>query len=92
MLTRTLRQAYRPPCTLARALHTSPRSLAILGLRAEDAARIWERRAALSPVAIKQLVADGHEVLVERCAKRAIPTSQYEQVRPNVALQSPRFY
>ncbi|GAA5839177.1 hypothetical protein JCM9279_002618 [Rhodotorula babjevae] len=80
MLCTRLANLYRPPLRLHRALHSSPPHLATLGLRAEDPARKWERRAALSPEAVKTLVGEGHEVLVERCAKRAIPSSEYEQV------------
>ncbi|BGP51397.1 hypothetical protein JCM10450v2_007339 [Rhodotorula kratochvilovae] len=72
-------KAYRPPLRLHRALHASHRLEATLGLRAEDPARRWERRAALSPQAVGELVKEGHEVLVERCAKRAIPGIEYEQ-------------
>ncbi|GAA6055041.1 hypothetical protein JCM3770_006708 [Rhodotorula araucariae] len=72
-------EAYRPHLRLHRALHTSPQLLATLGLRAEDPARRWERRAAVSPHAVRELVKEGHEVLVERCAKRAIPGAEYER-------------
>ncbi|TNY24064.1 Saccharopine dehydrogenase-domain-containing protein [Rhodotorula diobovata] len=72
-------KTYRPTLRLRRALHASPPNLATLGLRSEDPARKWERRAALSPEAVKTLVSEGHEVLVEQCAKRAIPGVDYEQ-------------
>jgi len=89
MLCTRLPKPYRPALRLHRALHGSPPQLATLGLRAEDPARKWERRAALSPEAVKTLVGEGHEVLVERCAKRAIPASEYEQVSRAI-LPSPR--
>lgn len=74
-------KTYRPTLRLRRALHASPPNFATLGLRSEDPARKWERRAALSPEAFKTLVSEGHEVLVEQCAKRAIAGVDYEQVR-----------
>ncbi|GAA5891472.1 hypothetical protein JCM8208_007293 [Rhodotorula glutinis] len=80
MLCTRLPKLYRPSVRLHRALHSSAPQLATLGLRAEDPARKWERRAALSREAVKTLVGEGHEVLVERCAKRAIPASEYEEV------------
>lgn len=72
------------PCATSqlgtRALHSAVPSLAVLGLRAEDPARRWERRAALDPDAVRQLVQDGHNVLVEQCSKRAIREEEYKEV------------
>lgn len=72
------------PCATSqlgtRALHSTFPSLAVLGLRAEDPARRWERRAALDPDAVRQLVQDGHNVLVEQCSKRAIREEEYKEV------------
>ncbi|GAA5862039.1 hypothetical protein JCM3774_006149 [Rhodotorula dairenensis] len=69
-----------PPARLGRrALHSTTSLLAVLGLRAEDPARRWERRAALAPDAVRQLVKDGHQVLVERCSKRAIGETEYTE-------------
>lgn len=74
------------PCATAqrgtRAVHSTVPSLAVLGLRAEDPARRWERRAALDPDAVRQLVQDGHNVLVEQCSKRAIREEEYKEVSP----------
>ncbi|BGP35159.1 hypothetical protein JCM10296v2_006989 [Rhodotorula toruloides] len=63
--------------TKGRAFSGSAQALAVLGLRAEDPARKWERRAALDPEAVSELVKDGHDVLVEKCAKRAIANDKY---------------
>jgi alpha-aminoadipic semialdehyde synthase len=49
-----------------------------LGIRQEDPSRIWERRAPLTPDAVKSLVEeDGVEVLVQPCARRVYPISSY---------------
>lgn len=72
-----------------RAFSASAQALAVLGLRAEDPARKWERRAALDPTAVAELVKDGHEVLVEKCAKRAIGNDEYAKVRGGVFVLAP---
>lgn len=81
MLARQILNVSRPARVGRRALHAGAPSLAVLGLRAEDPARRWERRAALAPDAVRQLVADGHQVFVERCGKRAVGEAEYTEVR-----------
>ncbi|GAA5990344.1 hypothetical protein JCM10908_007326 [Rhodotorula pacifica] len=70
-----------------RLLHSTAPSLAVLGLRAEDPARRWERRAALDPDAVRQLVKDGHQVLVERCSKRAIGETVYKEAGAEIVTK-----
>ncbi|KXN82807.1 Alpha-aminoadipic semialdehyde synthase, mitochondrial [Leucoagaricus sp. SymC.cos] len=51
-----------------------------LGLRREDPHRIWERRAALTPDAVNQLVeGEGVEVVVEPCERRVFTNREYEK-------------
>ncbi|GAA5864875.1 hypothetical protein JCM1840_004934 [Sporobolomyces johnsonii] len=64
---------------LFQALHSSSRIDGTLGLRAEDPARIWERRAPLTPKACAQLVREQHTVLVEKSPKRVFSDGEYEQ-------------
>ncbi|GAA5975671.1 hypothetical protein JCM21900_002198 [Sporobolomyces salmonicolor] len=64
---------------LIRALHSSSRVDGTLGLRAEDPARTWERRAPLTPSACARLVKEQHTVLVERSPKRVFSDGEYEQ-------------
>jgi alpha-aminoadipic semialdehyde synthase len=53
----------------------------VLAMRREDPARIWERRAPLTPDAVNQLVEqDGVEVLVEPCERRVFTAREYEEV------------
>ncbi|GAA6037702.1 hypothetical protein JCM8097_002296 [Rhodosporidiobolus ruineniae] len=66
--------------TRTRTFASTPTCLATLGLRAEDPARRWERRAAIAPKDVKTLLDDGHEVLVERSAKRVFRDQEYEEV------------
>jgi len=49
-------------------------------LRKEDPARIFERRAPLSPVAVKELIKDGHQVWVEKSPKRIYRDEAYQEV------------
>ncbi|GAA6018952.1 hypothetical protein JCM8202_000615 [Rhodotorula sphaerocarpa] len=80
MLLKRLVQPCARPGPIRRALHASPLRLAVLGLRAEDPLRRWERRTALDPRAVGELIKEGHEVLIEHCTKRAIPQSDYAEV------------
>src|ERR1700754_1748286 len=49
-----------------------------LGIRQEDPARIWERRAPLTPDAVNSLIhEDGVDVLIQPCARRVYPISSY---------------
>lgn len=52
-----------------------------LGMRREDPARIWERRAPLTPDAVNELVEkEGVEVLIEPCERRVFTAREYEKV------------
>lgn len=62
-----------------RLSYLSARTLATLGIRREDARRVWERRAPLTPEAVKSLTAD-NAVEVESCARRCFPDALYEAV------------
>jgi alpha-aminoadipic semialdehyde synthase len=74
---------------LGRTPSWSSRHLTTLGIRKEDPARIWERRAPLTPTAVSQLLQESRrgalgedEVLVqvESCKRRCFPDSTYAQV------------
>jgi len=75
-------QRYRPATLIkhSRLLSSSARVEGILGLRKEDPARIFERRAPLSPVAVKELIKDGHQVWVEKSPKRIYLDQAYQDV------------
>ncbi|GAA5960892.1 hypothetical protein JCM3765_007527 [Sporobolomyces pararoseus] len=73
----------RPQCftrNSIRNLHTTRRLEATLGIRKEDPARTYERRAPLCPDSVKELIKEGHQVLVERSGKRIYRDHSYEQV------------
>jgi len=60
-----------------RALH---RALTV-GIRREDATRIWERRAPLTPDAVYSLIAEKDvNVHVEHCDRRAFSDTEYIKV------------
>lgn len=63
----------------SRGFSTSLAALATLGMRREDPRRVWERRAPLTPDAVKTLAKD-HTVEVEACERRCFPDEQYEAV------------
>lgn len=66
-----------------RGLSSSAAALATLGMRREDPRRVWERRAPLTPDAIKSLVKDkDNTVEVESCERRCFTDEQYEAVCP----------
>ncbi|KAL1408626.1 hypothetical protein Q8F55_005439 [Vanrija albida] len=56
---------------------SSSRALSTLGIRREDPGRVWERRAPLTPDAVRQLN-DISKVEVESCTRRCFPDSAYE--------------
>jgi alpha-aminoadipic semialdehyde synthase len=65
------------------AARCNTRSLTTIGIRREDPARIWERRAPLTPKAVAALLtlgSDNVEVQVESCDKRCFPDDQYRHV------------
>lgn len=67
---------------LRRGLHGSPSSWArsVLGIRAEDPKRIWERRTPLTPTHVQDLVQqDGIDVLIQPSAKRIFSDASYAQ-------------
>jgi len=68
------------PHNIKRALHTTARVEGILGIRKEDPARTYERRAPLCPDSVKDLVREGHVVLVEKSGKRIYRDQAYERV------------
>jgi alpha-aminoadipic semialdehyde synthase len=49
-----------------------------IGIRLEDK-NVWERRAPLTPDAVRQVSSDGVEVHVERFARRAFPDAAYAE-------------
>ncbi|SCZ94622.1 BZ3500_MvSof-1268-A1-R1_Chr12-3g04003 [Microbotryum saponariae] len=65
--------------TLPRSFHSSRYNLGTLGIRAEDAKRIWERRSALTPTHVQRLIRDGkHKVLVMPSEKRCFTDQEYQ--------------
>lgn len=64
-----------------RWLHVTGSSRNVVGIRAEDAKRVWERRAPLTPDAVEELVSGGARVLVQSCEKRIFPDAAYRKVR-----------
>ncbi|TFY82056.1 hypothetical protein EWM64_g1953 [Hericium alpestre] len=56
-----------------------------IGIRQEDPARIWERRAPLTPDIVAELVErDGVRVLVQDCERRVFPIDDYVQAGAEV--------
>jgi hypothetical protein len=52
-----------------------------IGIRKEDPSRIWERRAPLTPEAVRHLVRERNvQVHVEPCDRRVFSNEQYEKV------------
>ncbi|GAA6063495.1 hypothetical protein JCM10212_004454 [Sporobolomyces blumeae] len=78
MLRRALTARKRPSTT--RGVHSTNRIEATLGVRKEDPARIFERRAPLSPLACRDLIEAGHDVVVEQSQKRVYSDEQYRAV------------
>ncbi|GAA6007492.1 hypothetical protein JCM11491_004182 [Sporobolomyces phaffii] len=64
---------------IKRALHTTTRLEGTLGIRKEDGARTYERRAPLSPASVAELVHEGHRVVVERSGKRVYRDEAFER-------------
>lgn len=58
---------------------SSSRALSTLGIRREDPGRVWERRAPLTPDAVRKLN-EISAVEVESCTRRCFPDSAYEAV------------
>ena len=70
----------RPYFGRTRQFHALAGVRATLGIRAEDPARRWERRAPLTPAACATLVSKGVQVLVQPCEKRVFADAAYEEV------------
>ena len=68
------------PYVLARRAVSSS-SLSV-GLRREDPARLWERRAPLTPAAVYRLVRNGVQVVVQGCDRRVFSDNEYVSVSP----------
>jgi alpha-aminoadipic semialdehyde synthase len=51
-----------------------------VGLRREDTARLWERRAPLTPAAVYRLVRSGVQVVVQGCNRRVFSDKEYVSV------------
>ncbi|KAF8327879.1 Saccharopine dehydrogenase-domain-containing protein [Cantharellus anzutake] len=62
-------------CRLA-STFSSAKPFAV-GLRREDSARLWERRAPLTPDAVSTLVGRGVQVLVQSCNRRIFSDKDY---------------
>ncbi|GAA5911312.1 uncharacterized protein JCM6883_000050 [Sporobolomyces salmoneus] len=71
---------FRPPTRQIRTFSTTRRIEAILGIRKEDPARTYERRAPLCPDSFGQLIKEGHEVVVEKSGKRIYRDQSYQRV------------
>lgn len=76
---RTLSRTPRVGALHRRSFATSPAALATLGMRREDPRRVWERRAPLTPDAVRGLIKD-NSVEVESCERRCFSDEQYEAV------------
>ncbi|TFY70293.1 hypothetical protein EVG20_g2710 [Dentipellis fragilis] len=56
-----------------------------IGIRREDPARVWERRAPLTPSTVAELVErDGVRVLVQDCERRVFPIDEYKRAGAEV--------
>ncbi|KAL8291280.1 hypothetical protein RQP46_002258 [Phenoliferia psychrophenolica] len=64
--------------------YSSTLSRPILGIRAEDPARRWERRVPLTPSAVSSLVGQGVKVLVQPSEKRVFPDQAYAKAGASI--------
>lgn len=70
-----------PPGRLTTRFYSSQSAPVTIGIRREDAERIWERRAPLTPDAVAELVSrDNVRVLVQECERRVFPLGEYIRV------------
>lgn len=68
-------------CSRRRLGSSAARRPAVLGLRAEDVQRVWERRSPLSPGHVKELIdRDGVQVVVQKSEKRVWRDEEYQRV------------
>lgn len=60
------------------------RYLTTIGIRREDPARVWERRAPLTPEAVQSLLSSKNDlaVEVESCERRCFPNRRFQEVSP----------
>ena len=66
----------------AKRLYSTQNIPVTIGIRCEDPARVWERRAPLTPDVVADLVEkDGVRVLVQECERRIFPLDEYIRVR-----------
>jgi len=66
----------------ARLAYSTQNVPVTIGIRREDPARVWERRAPLTPDTVADLIShDGVRVLVQDCERRVFPTDEYIRVR-----------
>ena len=78
-----------PPGRLTHRSHSSQTTPVTIGIRREDPARIWERRAPLTPDTVAELVSrDNVRVLVQECERRVFPLEEYIRVRSIYACDS----
>jgi hypothetical protein len=90
LLTRTARGGARTAPRRARGYAQGGAPLTV-GIRREDAARIWERRAPLTPGAVRALVRDERvRVLVQPCARRVFPLAEFLAVRSQLSAFNER--
>lgn len=69
------------PLQLTRRRYSSQNIPVTIGIRCEDPARVWERRAPLTPDVVAELVEkDGVKVLVQECERRVFPLDEYIRV------------
>jgi alpha-aminoadipic semialdehyde synthase len=63
------------------------RYLTTIGIRREDPARVWERRAPLTPDAVQSLLTSKKDlaVEVESCERRCFPNRLYHEVSSSVS-------
>lgn len=62
----------------------------ILAIRREDAS-VWERRAPLAPLHVRQLVKRGVKVIVQPSNRRAYPLQAYVQAGESFIIHNPSF-
>lgn len=75
------RPTLTPLSPLARRRYSTHNVPVTIGIRCEDPARVWERRAPLTPDVVAELVEkDGVRVLVQDCERRVFPLDEYIRV------------
>ena len=84
MITQALRRVRARPGSVI-SYH---RYLTTIGIRREDPARVWERRAPLTPDAVRSLLSSKEDlaVEVESCERRCFPNQLYKRVSSFLSL------